>query len=235
MAIRPLALISVCLLAFSASGWGQEEVVLEQNFDQIPEGQQGRVGKVLAGGSKKYSNEGRWSEFGTELGCPKIQTEVQRGGNAVELTRTQDQNTHVLHGIFDPIRQASRILFTCDVQISGNSGTIVSLARGNDMAAGVLLRSDVPGIRAWNPESKAWGTMLESPRTNQWLKVVMDCDVRKKTYRAALLDDQGNELVSKEMPFDDSLLLEGGLDNLCFIPQLPEACYIDNVSVKVEE
>ncbi len=212
---------------------------MEQNFDLIPSGQTGTVGKVFSGFNPnspegRYGHEGRWGQFGIDLGFPKIQSEVQRGGNAVELTRVQDQVTHVLYGMFNPIMHVSGIVIEFNILITDNAGLSVTIGQGNEMAAGVLLRSVAPGIRIWNPDSKAWVTMQESPRNNEWLKVVMDCNVPEKICRTTLFDEHGTKLTSQDAPFDSALLADAGLNNLVFNPQLPGACYIDNVSIKTK-
>lgn len=229
---RAFILAGMALLALMPrSGLGQE-VVLDQNFDGLEEGFIGRAGLVL--GERKYTVDGRWADFGSGPGSPVIQSQTSRGGNAVEFSRIEGQTSHSLNGSFNGIQNASRILFRFEIFIPGDGGAVVALSRGNDMAAGVLLRSSQPGIRGWNAQAKAWETVAEFRPPSEWCEVLIDCNVAGETYRLTVRDEAGREVAAGDMPLDSSLLSEAGIGNVIINPQLASPFYIDNVTVQVE-
>lgn len=219
-----IAGIFACVLLPSLA----QETVLEQNFDQLPTNFTGRMGSVGQLG-------GRWAQFGDSPGTPHIQNLIAREGNAVELTRLPDSDgRHVLYGAFTPITDARRIHLTCHLRLGENSGTIVALARQNDLAAGLLLYAQNPGIRGWNPAVQKWEVMSETLVLDEWFRVEIDCDIGGATYQAVVFGADGAEIVRQEFPFDASLLDDGGIGVLLINPQLPDSYFLDDVILQVE-
>lgn len=201
---------------------------MRQDFDQVSEGFEGRLGESPS------ASGGRWVEFGGAPGMPRIQSGTAREGNAVELTRIDGDSRHTLYGIFTPITSARRLEFSCQLKLGDKSGTIVGLARGNDLAAGVTLYGPGPGIRGWNAQSRKWDVVREAPLPDEWCKIVLDCDVEGATYTIQISGPRGEEIVKREMPFDVSLLPEGGIGVVLVNPQLPAPFFLDDVTLNVE-
>lgn len=219
-----IAGIFACILLPSLA----QETIMEQNFNQVPVDFIGRLGAA-------DRLEGRWAEFGDSPGTPRIQSQTAREGNAVELTRLPDSDgRHALHGIFTPITHAHRILLNCHLRLGENSGTIVALARQNDLAAGLTLYSRNPGIRGWNHTAQKWEVISNSPVSNEWCRVEIDCNIEAATYQAAVFGEDGAEIARQEFSFDTSLLDEGGIGVLLINPQLPDSFFLDDVTLQVE-
>jgi len=203
-----------------------QETLIKQNFDQMPENFVGRFGQ---------GTDGRWMEFGRSPGTPRIQSGKARKGNAVELTRVEGASQHALLGTFAPILQAHRILLECRILLeNANSGAIVALARGNDLAAGLLLSGEPSRIRGWNGQTGKWEPVSSAPLPAEWCRIAIAINVEAATYEAAVFSADGSEIVRQQFPFDVSLLSESGIGVLLVNPQQPEPFYLDDVSLHVE-
>jgi len=224
-----LALVAGLTLSVVSLGHAQQTIV-EQDFETISEGFVGRFGSVSPG-PNPYGIEGRWSEFGTDPGTPRVQVRPDGDGQAVFLRR--ENASRPLIGVFNPIQAATRFALECDLWLSRESHMVVSINNQNIQVASVLLRTEAPGIAVWNPRDSAWESVSNQAPSGQWLRLIIDCDYKNESYTVSLADKNGGELFSAQGLLDPKAVSEGGLNNILFNPQpgSSEDCIVDQVLV----
>lgn len=218
-------------LSLSIVSLGQaQQTLVEQDFENIPEGFVGRFGTVSPG-PQPYGIEGRWSEFGTETATPRVQVRPDGEGQAVFLRRENDSRP--LIGVFNPIHGATRFVLECDLWLSREGNMVVSINSQNTQLASVLLRTQAPGIAVWNPRDSAWEPISDQAPSEQWIRLTIDCDYKSDSYTVTLAYKNGAELLSAQGLLDPKAITEGGLNNILFNPQpgSSEDCMVDQVLV----
>ncbi len=226
-------LVGLCSLLASGPLFG-ESTVLEQDFDDVPEGFEGRFGEVF-GGSDPYGLEGRWSEFGSVAGFPQVKDTSSSRGNVVSMNRVDGEPSHPLIGNFNPSYPAKRLRLECDLWVSDEESVAVSISNQNTSVAGILLRSDAVGICIWNPRDQSWVKTYDSMPVDEWFRLVIDCDVGSASYVVTIVGENGKELFEAEGLLVPDYIEDEGVNAILFNPQpgYEKEIKVDDVSVTV--